>query len=313
MSRISKAKTNHSDNAEEKKPPTAANAASIHIGLNAVNSKHYGGWEGRLRSAEADAKDLAAIACNARMKSQVLLSSDATRANVLSGIRAATRVLKKGDLFFLSFSGNGGTIPNFVADEARRLSTTWCLYDGQLIDDELYLEMSRFAAGVRVILLSDCCHTATVTRAVPLTTNNSVSRSKMMPAAVAMRTYRDHKLFYDKLQHDIARAAVSAFPSDQDTEVCYLAETPQRMAIAKAFKPALILISGCQDNQASMDGEHNGAFTEQLLSVWDDGHYGGNYANFHAHIKARMPASQTPNLICFGRAGQFMKQKPFTV
>lgn len=315
MSRISKAKTNHSDNAEEKKPPTAANAASIHIGLNAVNSKHYGGWEGRLRSAEADAKDLAAIACNARMKSQVLLSSDATRANVLSGIRAATRVLKKGDLFFLSFSGNGGTIPNFVADEARRLSTTWCLYDGQLIDDELYFELSRFAAGVRILVLSDSCHSGTVTRAVPppLDRTNVAGRSKMMPPAVAIRTYREHQAFYNKLQHDVAKAAGKAAAADPDSVLAQLAVSPRLTAIAKKFNASVVLISGCQDNQTSMDGEHNGAFTEQLLKVWNHATYKGTYAKFHAAVKAGLPASQTPNLFTLGAAARFLRQQPFSV
>ena len=29
----------------------------------------------------------------------------------------------------------------------------------------------------------------------------------MMPQSVAMRTYREHQAFYDKLQHDVARDA----------------------------------------------------------------------------------------------------------
>ena len=32
---------------------------------------------------------------------------------------------------------------------------------------------------------------------------------------------------------------------------------------------SLLLISGCQDNQLSLDGDRNGLFTEQLLAVWD--------------------------------------------
>ena len=40
-----------------------------------------------------------------------------------------------------------------------------------------------------------------------------------------------------------------------------------------------------------MDGDHNGAFTEQLLKVWNQGGFQGNYGNFHARIKARMPAT----------------------
>ena len=75
----------------------------------------------------------------------------------------------------------------------------------------------------------------------------------------------------------------------------------------------MILISGCQDNQTSMDGEHNGAFTEQLLKVWNQGTFQGNYANFHARIRARMPATQTPNLFTLGAAGPFLAQEPFTV
>jgi hypothetical protein len=38
--------------------------------------------------------------------------------------------------------------------EADKLDETWCLYDGQLIDDELYLELGKFATGVRILVLS---------------------------------------------------------------------------------------------------------------------------------------------------------------
>jgi hypothetical protein len=85
----------------------------------------------------------------------------------------------------------------------------------------------------------------------------------------------------------------------------------RRTSLVKKFKPAVILISGCQDNQTSMDGEHNGAFTEQLLSVWNHGAFKRNYANFYALIKSRMPATQTPNLFTLGSAGAFLAQRPF--
>ena len=84
-------------------------------------------------------------------------------------------------------------------------------------------------------------------------------------------------------------------------------------AIAKRCKASVILISGCQDNQTSMDGDHNGAFTEQLLRVWDDGSFEGNYAQLHAAIKARMPRTQVPNLFTLGRAGRFLAARPFKV
>ncbi len=74
-----------------------------------------------------------------------------------------------------------------------------------------------------------------------------------------------------------------------------------------------MLISGCQDNQTSMDGDHNGAFTEQLLKVWSHGTFKGNYGGFHARIKAGLPATQSPNLFTLGEAGVFLAQTPFTV
>ena len=58
-------------------------------------------------------------------------------------------------------------MPDTSGEEVDRQDETWCLWDGQLIDDELYLELSRFAAGVRVLVLSDSCHSGTVTRAAP--------------------------------------------------------------------------------------------------------------------------------------------------
>jgi hypothetical protein len=83
--------------------------------------------------------------------------------------------------------------------------------------------------------------------------------------------------------------------------------------IATRFKARAVLISGCQDNQSSYDGAHNGAFTGRLLTIWNRGNFDGNYATFHAHIKAGMPAIQTPNLFTMGPVVSFLKQKPFSV
>lgn len=295
------------------KPAAArAKALSLHAGLNAVSGAAYGGWTGPLAACEFDANDMAAIAKSKGMKSTVLLTRKATRAKVLAGIRAAAKALRAGDLFFLSYSGHGGQVPDIDGDEPDKKDETWCLYDGQLIDDELYFELSRFAAGVRILVLSDSCHSGSVTRAPQPPNPDPGKRPKLMPDAVAMRTYREHKLFYDKLQRDVARAAGKPVV-DPDTALAQVASSGRLSAIVSRFKPAVILISGCQDNQTSMDGDHNGAFTEQLLKTWNNGAFKGNYASFHAQIKAHMPASQSSNLFTLGRAGVFLAQPPFSV
>ena len=289
--------------------PTSPKAVSLHIGLNAVNAADYGGWDGPLAACEFDANDMAAIA--KAMKSTVLLTNKATRANVLAGLRSAAKLLSAGDLFFLTYSGHGGQVPDVSGDEPDKQDETWCLYDGQLIDDELYFELSRFAAGVRILVLSDSCHSGSVTRATPPPPPPG-QRIKLMPAAVAMRVYREHQTFYDKLQLDVAKAAGQA-RVDPDTALANVAASGRLSAIVTKFNPAALLISGCQDNQTSLDGDHNGAFTEQLLRVWSNGAFKGNYGTFHARIKAAMPATQTPNLFTLGRTGAFLAQTPFTV
>jgi hypothetical protein len=286
---------------------------SLHIGLNGVSGGAYGGWTGPLAACEADANDMTAISKQQGMRPTTLLTKKATRAAVLAEMRKAAQLLAEGDLFFLSYSGHGGQVPDVNGDEDDKKDETWCLYDGQLIDDELYGELGRFKAGVRILVLSDSCHSGTVTREAMLPPVTIPSqRPKNMPDAVAMRTYRDHQAFYDKLQKDVARDAGKPV-IDPDNALAQLAVSGRLSAIADKFDASLILISGCQDNQTSMDGEHNGAFTEQLLKVWNQGGFQGNYGNFHARIKARMPATQTPNLFTLGAAGAFLTQKPFIV
>lgn len=293
-----------------------AKAMSLHIGLNGVSAVHYGGWSGELSGCEFDANDMAAIATSCGMNSTVLLTKKGTRANALAGIRAAAKKMKSGGLFFLTYSGHGGQVPDITGEEDDKKDETWCLYDGELIDDELYLELSGFAAGVRVLVFSDSCHSGTVTRA-PMPQPGALApagRSKMMPLAVGLRTYREHQKFYDKLQKDVAKAAGGKVSDvDPDSALAHVAVSPRLTAIAKKIKPAVILISGCQDNQTSMDGDHNGAFTEQLLQAWNHGAYRGTYAKLHAAIKARMPHTQTPNFFTLGPAATFVGQQPFSV
>ena len=300
--------------AAKKKPAAKHKALSLHLGLNAVSAAAYGGWTGPLAACEFDARDMAAIAALKGMKSTLLLTKKATRANALAAMRAAAGALKSGDFYFLSYSGHGGQVPDVTGEEVDKKDETWCLYDGQLIDDELYAELARFAAGVRVLVLSDSCHSGTVTREVPQMTDFPANqRPKLMPEAIAMRTYREHQSFYDKLQRDVAKAAGGDTLVDPDTALAQVAVSGRLSAIVKRFKARVILISGCQDNQTSMDGDHNGAFTEQLLKVWNNGAFSGNYASFHARIRARLPPTQSPNLFTLGATGRFLTQRPFTV
>ena len=287
--------------------PARRNALSLHIGLNTVNPDHYEGWSGPLAACEFDANDMRDLAKARGIKASVLLTRDATRTRTLAGIRAAAKALKAGDLFFLSYSGHGGQVEDVSGeDETDKLDETWCLFDGQLIDDELYFELTKFKKGVRIIVLSDSCHSGTVTRAKVTPRPNE----KLMPPDKAVQVYKAHKDFYDGLQRAIMKATKSA-PTDPDAALAHVAVSGRLSNVSALMKAAVILISGCQDNQTSMDGNRNGAFTEQLLGVWDNGNFNGNYATFHARIKAALPPTQSPNLFTLGPATKFAAEQPF--
>jgi hypothetical protein len=77
---------------------------------------------------------------------------------------------------------------------------------------------------------------------------------------------------------------------------------------------SVLLISGCQDNQLSLDGVRNSLFTEQVLKVWDDGAFQGDYPAFHRQLQARMPFYQSPNYDRVGPLNEaFERQRPFTI
>ena len=308
-------KTDSKTAAQDKRVARTPRGLGLHIGLNAVSGTHYGGWTGPLAACEFDANNMAALAADRGIGSTVLLTKKATRAAVIDGIRAAAKQLHGGDYFFLSYSGHGGQVPDSSGDERDdKLDETWCLFDGQLIDDELYLELANFVTGVRVLVLSDSCHSGSVVRAGPPQPGVPELRSKSMPAAVALRTYRDNRKFYDKLQEHIAAATEKAGVVDPDAALAAVAATSARLTkIVRRLKPRVVLISGCQDNQTSLDGDHTGAFTERLLAVWNHGRFVGNHALFLARIVGGMPASQTPRLFTMGSASRFLLEPPFAV
>lgn len=295
------------------RPARKPRGLSLHLGLNSVSGDHYEGWTGPLAACEYDAKDMATLAAGRGFKPTTLLTKSATRAKLLGCMRAAAKALAAGDFFFLSYSGHGGQVPDVSGEEGDKLDETWCLWDGQLIDDELYLELGRFVAGVRILVLSDSCHSGTVVRAGPPAPGAAPQlRSKMMPPSVAARTYEAHKAFYDQLQQEVAKAS-GGVAVDPDEALAGVAVSARLTRLAKRLRARAILISGCQDNQSSYDGDHNGAFTARLLSVWNRGNFDGNYMSFHAHIKAGMPPVQTPNLYTLGSVARFLKQPPFTL
>jgi hypothetical protein len=264
-----------------------AQGISIHIGLNAVDPSCYdGSWTGTLVGAVQDAEDMYAIAQSQGFQASKLLGEAATRDAVTQAIFQASTVLVAGDILLLSFGGHGGVIRDVSGDEADYQDETWCLYDGHLLDDELYLLWSSFAAGVRILVISDSCHSGTVTREA------SIGTPRAMPTDVALATWRKQRDFYLNLMNGV----------DAD----------------KAVLATVRLLSASAEGELAYDGIYggtpNGFFTKTLKQVWDDGHFSGNYASFFGRVYDLMYVFQPPehSLIGVPDVG-FDQQRPFQV
>lgn len=290
---------------------------SIHIGLNHVDPNRYGGWDGALAGCINDATDMRNIAQSLGYTGNTLLTEgQATSAEVIRCIGTAAQGLNAGDTLFLSYSGHGGQVPDVNGDEGDGQDETWVLWDRMLVDDELYGLWQQFRAGVRIIVLSDSCHSGTVTRmrlyeqlskSGPLAGDYSAalqhravrsdsqagetpSAFRLMPESVNVRAYRDNEGLYDSVQ--------------------WLSGRGDKATIGAT----ILLISGCLDNQLSLDGARNGLFTQKLLEVWNNGAFRGNYEGFHRAILQRMPPTQSPALSVVGAPNAaFEAENPFTI
>ena len=139
---------------------------ALAIGLKTVDPEHYGGWDGELSGCEPDAADMAKIATDQGMNVDTLITANATREAVLSKLSNLADKLNSGELLVVSYSGHGGQIPDQNDDEEDQMDETWCLYNGQLLDDELNQAWSKFRDGVRILVFSDSCHSGTVLKMI---------------------------------------------------------------------------------------------------------------------------------------------------
>ncbi len=330
--------------------PARKNIA-LAVGLNSVNPSQYAGWSGRLHAAENDANDLAAIAESRGFSTTVLLTGRATRNGVIDQIKKAAASMQPGDSFIFSYSGHGGQIRDRNGDETDdQMDETMCLYDGELIDDELAALWTLFPAGAKILVLADCCHSGTIAKCRAYANFVRESPGQMAGAD----SFADRfQVMFSPIDEDVQRAveessqpntwktamvdssmrrilpqllesvspvrlmpppiAEDVFHQHQEFYDTLGKNTPSQKASEKNIKATILLISACQDNQLALDGQANGMFTGTLKNVWNNGRFSGTYPAFFQAIVRQMPPYQTPNYMVIGPSNSaFEAQGPFS-
>ena len=152
--------------------------SALCIGIN-----NYPGTHMDLSGCVNDANDWAAELAARGFAVSKLIDSQATKAAMVSGIQSLIGSAVSGDVVVITFSGHGTYVPDVNGDEADGLDEALCPYDLQtngaaLIDDEINTLFSARKAGVRLALISDSCHSGTVTALPPATPMRTTRRAR---------------------------------------------------------------------------------------------------------------------------------------
>ncbi|MFN0275043.1 MAG: caspase family protein [Chitinophagales bacterium] len=261
-----------------------AKAQALVIGINKVDPKHYDGWDGFLAVCENDAKDFSSYLKTKKLKSiTTLLTKSASRDVVKKGLENAAKNLVKGDLFVVYYSGHGGNeIPDINGDDHDGFDETWCLFDGELLDDELLLAWRKFKAGVRIVVVSDSCFSGDIVKFNPL--RLKIEKTKAMPPQVGMATYKKNKSFYD---------AVAESVKDAD-----LKEEKKTGGFKTKVKATVLQISSSQEWQPSIpetdDFPKNSLFTGVMMKEIKENKKMKTFTDLIKQTKKKMPVYQTP-------------------
>jgi hypothetical protein len=234
----------------------------------------------------------------------MLIDADATIGAVKDKLDSYASELSDGDFLFLTYSGHGGQVPDQNGDEIDGYDETWCLYDTELVDDSLYGALCTFKAGVRIFIMSDSCHSETVARRLP-----GLDR---IGAREALRAFVD-----DEPGPKSKRAPLEYTTAEYEKNADAYADqqtwwVPRQMPTDSPAK--VVLISGCKDEQTSMDGNGNGAFTEAFLKVWKQ--HGFDYQKTYKDLQLEVLAAivnsdQEPQIFSYGVGVESMRaQRP---
>lgn len=201
---------------------------------------------------------------------KLILDNGAKKKLVVKAFKDLLADAVSGDVRVITYSGHGTTVRDKNGDEADGRDEAWCLYDGNLIDDDIKAIIAKAPAGVRLTILSDSCHSGTITRAFMGTLDNEeYSKPRYMP------------------------------PKD-DVDAFAMSELPLKKSVfAPRNEMKELLISGCKSTEYSYDakigGKPTGAFSYYAIEILKKNPK-ITYEKFHKLLRKKLPSTQYPQM-----------------
>jgi hypothetical protein len=258
-----------------------------------VGINDYPGTDMDLRGCVNDAEDWAGVLTARGFSVQTLLDAHATKAALVKAIRSLVQGASSGDSVAITFSGHGTYAPDTDGDESDGLDEALCPYDitqgNALIDDEIHGLFAERKAGVKIVLLSDSCHSGTVTRAAPVDPDADGARPRFLPMGAWLP------------EAALPRAANGRALS----MVGLIAGLSPFLGALSMSNGHDLLLAGCAEGpnnfsyDAKIAGRPNGAFTYYALKALKRMSAMATYAEWHTEIRKSLPSAnypQTPQL-----------------
>jgi len=209
----------------------------------------------------------------------------ATRDAILKSLEHEIQQLTSSDLFVFTYSGHGSWIPDNHGDEPDGRDEALCSWDimtagvkGLIVDDELFKIFSKRHRGSRVVMISDSCHSGTVTRLLAPLDGASLERTPRFISPVKLLPARENGML----------------PANEYTTLKNLGAKSTKNAV----RYAALLMSGCKDNEYSYDsvfhGRPNGAFTYVALQVLKRLPADATYLTWYKEIRKLLPSQSAP-------------------
>ena len=278
---------------------------SLHIGLNKLDEGHYPGAP-TLKAAVNDAIFWESFAKESGYKTHFLHNEDATAETVLKQLLDFAAILTPGDILLLTYAGHGGEIPNDkpAGFDDERIDQTWCLYNRQLLDDELYEKFQSFKEGTRILIVSDSCHSGTVIRVADIDLSEILAKG--MADSAKSRGMVSRMLPMDVKKDIYSRSGKSIYKPIQKKY-----KTKHQGVGVKA---AVKLLAACQDDEETLDGVNNGIFTEAFINILKKDEFKNANAGQLINAVSRQYYFPKPNFFQYGGIIQsFDDGFPFTI
>lgn len=245
---------------------------AVCIGIN-----DYPGTNADLAGCVNDAKDWAKTLKGRGYAVETIFDREATREAMLKVMRYTLTNANAGDRVVFTYSGHGTWVPDENGDEKDYRDEALCPHDirtaGPILDDELFDVFTDRERGVKVVLISDSCHSGTLARFAAAEGDGVGTVRFLAP------------------EHFLSGKALRR------------AERAERAPVRGVARYSALVVAGCQDVEYSYDaqfsGRPNGAFTYFACRALDGLPEKATYADWIRSIRGKLPSAaypQTPRL-----------------